>query len=113
MAMFDGMIREHLGKVERWARDDRNPQAYAEVFMDELPQMVASYLKPQEALDYLLRADWWEQVTRFYPGLIPYKEWCSEFRDELIAFVTDQIEELEVAEVPEQITDIDEPHSND
>jgi hypothetical protein len=103
------LAREHLGKILKWANDDRNPQAYAEVFMDELPQIVASYIKPADALGYLQRSDWWEQVIAIYPNLKPHREWCDEFRQELISFITEQVEEQKQqnseSEIPEQITD--------
>jgi hypothetical protein len=103
------LAREHLGKILKWANDDRNPQAYAEVFMDELPQIVASYIKPDDALGYLQRTDWWEQVIAIYPNLKPHREWCDEFRQELISFIKEQVEEQKQqnaeSDSPEQITD--------
>lgn len=93
-AMFAPTIKEHLAKIVKWATDDRNPQAYAEVFLDELPQIVANYIKPDEAIGYLNRSDWWEKVREYYPALNPHYEWCSEFRDELLSLINEQIEEI-------------------
>lgn len=117
MNFFVPIIREHLSKVLKWASDDRNPQAYAEVFMDELPSMIATYLKPTDALGYLNRPDWWERVIEFFPPLNnpTYHEWCDEFRQELIGLITEQMEEsapddtrdmkFEKQNVPPQIID--------
>jgi hypothetical protein len=102
--MMKNLIQTHLAKVKEWAKDDKNPATYAEVFRDELPQIVASYLTPADARAYLNRADWWERVIEFYPALGPYQEWCEEFREELIQLVQEQIDE-EKERTPPQITD--------
>lgn len=92
LTLFMPTIREHLAKVTKWASEDRNPEAYAEVFMDELPQMVANYIKPADAILYMQREDWFQKVVEFYPALENYREWCDEFRQELITIITDQIQ---------------------
>lgn len=97
--LFLPMILQQLVKVTRWAINDFNPAAYAEVFMNELPQIVANYVNPHQALEYLNRADWFEKVTEFHAMLKPYREWCDEFREELITLVTEQLDEPE-KEIP-------------
>lgn len=100
--LFLPMIRQQLVKVTQWAINDFNPAAYAEVFMNELPQIVANYVNPAQALEYLNRADWFEKVTEFHAMLKPYREWCDEFREELIALVTEQLDEAQ-GEQPKEV----------
>ncbi len=101
LSMFKPMINEHLGKVLKWAQDDRNPQAYAEVFMDELPQIISNYITPADALKYMQRTDWFHKVVEFYPALESHHGWCEEFRGELMTILVDQIQESSEKEVTE------------
>ncbi len=91
--IFKPIINENLSRVAGWAKDDRNPQAYAEIFLDELPQMVANYLSPPDALNYLNHEKWFEVVCEWKPELSTYRDWCDEFRHALIEIVTEQIED--------------------
>src|SRR6266436_380775 len=93
LTLFMPTIREHLSKVLKWAQDDRNPEAYAEMFLDDLPPMVANYIKPVDAIRYMQMSDWFHKVVELYPALESHHEWCDEFRQQLIVILTDQLQE--------------------
>lgn len=87
LAMFMPMIKSNLSKVAGWAQADKNPQTYAEVFFDELPQAVAQYISPADALKYLKHEKWFEIVCQIEPKFKVHREWCNDFRLELIDIV--------------------------
>jgi len=99
--IFKPIINENLSRVAGWAKDDRNPQAYAEIFLDELPQMVANYLSPPDALKWLNHERWFEVVCEWKPELSAYRGWCDEFRHALIEIIADQIMETGIEEAKE------------
>lgn len=111
MMLFNSIAKQSLEKIQNWARADKNPQTYAEVFLDDLPQMVATYITPDQAIEYLNREDWFEQVCGFMPSLRQYQEWLDEFRLELLELIQMQKDENQKnenkKEVPPQIIDND------
>jgi len=109
MALVMPTIQSALKRIVSWAKVDRDPSAYAVVFMDETPQWIASYLTPQQTLEYLNHPQWFDKICEVNGELREYKDWCDEFRQELIELVSQTIEDTEaetlekVKEVPPQI----------
>ena len=92
LTLFMPTIRQHLEKVTKWASDNKNPETYAEVFFDDLPSFVWQYITPADAIKGMQREDWFQKVVEFYPALETHREWCDEFRIELISIITDNLE---------------------
>lgn len=106
MAFAMPIIREQLAKLLAWATENKNVELYSEVLLDQLPPIVHSYVKPQQALDALKRPDWFQFVTGIEPRLIPHQKWCDEMRLELIDIIEEQLrEEGTNAPTPPQVTD--------
>lgn len=87
LQMFMPMIKNKLAQIAQWAQQDRNPQTYAEVFIDELPPNINQYITQAQALEYLNHEKWFETVCEYEPKLVPFKGWCEEFRIELIELI--------------------------
>jgi hypothetical protein len=91
--MAKPIIKDQVEKLIRWASEKKEPGLYAEVFVTELPQVVASYVSPQQALTWLQHPDWWKVVRGQYPELEPHFIWLDQFRSELILLVEEQVAE--------------------
>jgi hypothetical protein len=87
LQMFLPMIKNKLAQIVQWAQQDRNPQTYAEVFIDELPPNINQYITQTQALEYLNHEKWFETVCEYEPKLTAFKGWCEEFRIELIELI--------------------------
>lgn len=86
-ALVMPLIKSNLTKVAKWAEDDKNPQTYAEVFFDDLPSNIASYISQDDALKYCNDPNWFQYVVGIEPRLQNFETWCDEFRLELIEFL--------------------------
>jgi hypothetical protein len=82
--MYKPFIKPHLDKVLAWAREDRDPQTYAPVFLDEIPRNVANFISQEQALEYLAHPKWFEYICEKESGFANYFEWLSEFTTELM-----------------------------
>jgi hypothetical protein len=77
-------IQPHVNKVMAWIAEDKNPQAYADVFVDELPGQIAQYISQDQALIYLKNEKWFEFICTKEPFFKNHEKWLNEFRLELI-----------------------------
>jgi hypothetical protein len=86
--VFKPIIKQHLSKVAKWAQEDKNPQTYAEVFIDEIPREFGQYVPQEKALEYLRHEKWFSFIVELEPTLTDYHVWCDEFRLEVIELLT-------------------------
>jgi hypothetical protein len=91
--MAKPLIRTQVDKLVQWATEKKRPDLYAEVFITELPQVVASYITPAQALAWLQHPEWWTVVKAHYPELEPHYVWLDQFRGELVLLVEEQVAE--------------------
>lgn len=91
--MAKPIIRDQVNKLIGWAAAKGRVDLYAELFITELPQIVAKYVTPTQALAWLQHPDWWQVVKAHYPELEPHYAWLDQFRSELILLVEEQIPE--------------------
>lgn len=87
-AIWEPIARQHLGKVATWAEKDRDPVIYAEVFVDELPDLSA-YLTVDEVLEHLQNPQWFEKICELEPRLKTHEEFCDTMRQTVIEIVQD------------------------
>ena len=78
--MFLPLIKVNLSKVAGWAEKNRDPQIYAEVLIDELPDNFGSYIPLPDVLGYLNHPQWFETICGIEGRLQPFREWCDECR---------------------------------
>lgn len=90
--MAKPIITAQVAKLVAWAAEKKRPDLYAEVFFSELPQVVAQYVTPDQALQWLRFPDWWTVVKQHYPELEPHYAWLDQFRGELILLIEEQLE---------------------
>jgi hypothetical protein len=80
LEMFMPLIKANLAKVAGWAEKNRDPQIYADVLVDELPDNFGSYIPLSDVFGYLNHAQWFETIVTLEPRLKDYKDWCDECR---------------------------------
>jgi hypothetical protein len=88
LAMFKPVIVEKLRTIAGWAKSDRDPVMYAQVFCDDVGEMIAKYIPQPQALEYLRNEKWFDYVCEWAPELKEHHEWCEHFRNELIEIVS-------------------------
>ncbi|MGH7743755.1 MAG: hypothetical protein ACREQ5_02910 [Candidatus Dormibacteria bacterium] len=93
LQVFMPLIKEQVNKLLKWAVEQKRADLYAEVFLDELPQLVAQYVSPEQALQWLQHPNWWQYVREKFPEAQSQFVWLDKFRTELIAVIEDQIDE--------------------
>lgn len=94
LVAFLPVIKSYLSEILVWAKDDKNPQTYAEVLIDKLPSNIANFIPQEKALEYLNHEKWFEYVCEQNEGFKNLRPWCDEFRLELIELLKPQ-EEIE------------------
>lgn len=103
LSMFLPLAKANLSKVAGWAEKNRDPQVYADVLVDELPDNFGNYVPLDDVLKYLQHPEWFETVCTIEPRLKEYREWCDECRLAII----------DIMKVFEQETSQDEPAKSD
>jgi len=78
-AIIIPLAKQHLGKVLAWAEKDVNPNACAEVWVAELPD-VSAYLTVDQVLEHLGNPQWFEKICEFVPELKIHRDYCDEMR---------------------------------
>lgn len=73
-------LREQLALLLRRAAENRNPEVYAEVFLDSIP--------PEFDVEIILaafqRPDWFEMLCSFEPNATHYQGWLTQFRESVL-----------------------------
>ncbi len=80
LKLFMPLIKANLSKVAGWAEKDRDPEVYADVLVDELPDNFGSFIPLNKIFEYLNHPQWFEEVVKIEPRLQSHKEWCDECR---------------------------------
>ena len=79
---------------------------YAQVFCDDVGEMIAKYIPQSQALEYLRNDKWFEYVCEWAPELKEHDEWCEHFRNELIEIVSLTDEPLTAGDAPDPTADV-------
>jgi hypothetical protein len=86
MLQLLGWLKEQLAALSHQASLNKDPQLYADVVLDNLPQV-----DPKMLRDMLGKPDWWATLCQFSPNVQPYPQWFAECRDALIRGLDDMI----------------------
>lgn len=76
-------LREQLAKLANAASRGRDPDVYAAMFLEELPQGLA----PQRVLELLIRSDWLQQLGRFDARIPTQAPWWTQLREDLAGYI--------------------------
>jgi len=76
-------LREQLDGLIVQASRNKNPELYAELLLDNLPEG----LQPSQLVSMLERADWWPILSNFHAGVAPYAEWFGRLREHVLDFI--------------------------
>lgn len=81
-------LRATLDTLVFQAARNKDPNLYAEVTLDNLPDG----LDVREMLKLIEAEDWWKTLQQIAPTVIPYAGWFKEFRDAMIKEIKKLIE---------------------
>lgn len=76
-------LRGELDKLIIHAQKDHDPELYAEVLLDSIPDGVSIEM----LLPYLGRSDWWQVLSSFHPNVAPYFGWFLKLRTVIIEMI--------------------------
>lgn len=76
------------------AKVSADPIQYAESLADLMPPGVS----PLELRDWLIRNDWWQVFSGFYPPMAPYQMWFTQLRGRLLEMIDEAIEDTQNTE---------------
>jgi hypothetical protein len=91
-------LRDNLQALIYQAGRNKDPGLYASVMLDNLPPGT----DPALLKGFIERADWWEQLRQFAPGVTPYPAWFEEFREAVLEIMNTPAEEPPPGEAPAQ-----------
>ncbi len=80
-------LREQLGRCASAAMRERDPQLYAALFLEELPEG----LKPERVLQLLSQSDWYQTLSQFDARIAHQGPWWTVMRDQLIAYIQESL----------------------
>lgn len=63
------------------AQAKANPETYADIVLDQF--------SPEELATYIEAPDWFEQLSRVLPDIVPHREWVGEVRASIMDALTD------------------------
>jgi len=69
-------LTEIASQMAYQASRDKDPEFYAEVVLDNLPEGT----EPRELLKWIDRPDWFELLSQLVPAVAPYRGWFEKFR---------------------------------
>lgn len=76
------------------AKANADAQQYAESLADLMPPGV----DPLALRDWLIRNDWWQMLSGFYPPIAPYQMWFTQLRGRLLEMIDEAIADAQQPE---------------
>jgi hypothetical protein len=73
-------LREQLGRCAEAAEKERDPQLYAALFLEELPEG----LGPERVVELLSRSDWFQALARMDGRIAAQGPWWAAMREQLL-----------------------------
>jgi hypothetical protein len=93
-------LREQLVKMSTAAARNRDPELYAAMFLEELPEGLTA----QRVLELLSRSDWLQLLAHFNPPIAHQQGWWIKTRIAIIGYI-------EEASAPKQPKEIERPQA--
>jgi len=81
-----GWLKGTLESLLLQAARDRNPELYAEVTLDQLPD----FLPAASLQEFIARADWWAVLCGFDERVRPYEGWFTHYRESLLGLLREE-----------------------
>src|SRR5271163_2304537 len=86
MMQLLGWLKEQLAALTHQASLNKDPEFYADVVLDNLPEVDPTMLRNMLGAD-----NWWATLVQFSPGVQPYPQWFAECRQSLLKGLDDMI----------------------
>lgn len=86
MMQLLGWLKEQLAALTHQASLNKDPNLYADVVLDNLPEVDPTMLRNMLAGD-----NWWATLVQFSPGVQPYPQWFAECREALLKGLDEMI----------------------
>ena len=77
--------------------------ADAEDMAQSLADLMPPGVNPLELRDWLIRADWWQLFSGFYPPIAPYQVWFTQLRGRLLEMIDEVIEDAQRGDESESL----------
>ena len=89
-------MRNQLDMLIHQAKRDKDPELYAELLVDNIPDGV-----PLTKLrEWLGRDDWWQILQQFHAGVEPYQGWFTMLRDTTLELIDGMLDDSKHVEQP-------------
>lgn len=82
-------LRATLETLIVQAARDRDPDLYAQVVVDNIPEGI----NVKDFKTFIARPDWWQQLAGFDQRVTPYQGWFKAFRDGVLEYLEDEAPE--------------------
>ena len=70
-----------------------DPGLAADALLAKIPSAYRALVTPEQMLAWLKHPDWWRYVAEFHPTLTPYRDFCDQVRQELVAVFSGEPEQ--------------------
>lgn len=99
-------LKEQMAMALTKAAAGSNPELIAERIIDDLPGSA----KPESLLEFIERADWWEQLQRFEPRVATHFAWFQAMRNTMVNVIREESADGSVPQLPPMTaTQVDTP----
>jgi hypothetical protein len=100
LAAVQPWLRRKAEDLHEWAAGNLDPELCGEMLLASVPKPFRSLMSAPELAELLQRADWFQQLTAFYPPLAPYAAWLDDVRSTVLQILQDEIAEATGAPPP-------------
>lgn len=101
MMQLLGWLKEQCAGLAHQASLNKDPELYADVVLDNLPEVDPTMLRNMLGAD-----DWWATLCQFSPNVQPYPQWFAECRAALLKGLDEMLSK--VAPMPHDTDSTDE-----
>ena len=100
MMQLLGWLKEQCAGLAHQASLNKDPELYADVVLDNLPEVDPTMLRNMLGAD-----DWWATLCQFSPNVQPYPQWFAECRAALLKGLDEMLSKVAPMPHDTDITD--------
>ena len=89
--LFEPLLRKLANELEEFASNATDPALTAEALLAKVPHAVKSQISYEQLKAWLTEPQWWDLLSAFQTSLAPYRAYCDQVREELLAIVEQQL----------------------
>jgi len=89
--LIEPWLRRKAEDLHESAATNMDVELCAEHLLQAAEKRFGGFVQPQQLYDLLIRPEWWQHVTAFYPPLAPYQAWCDDVRLCLVGMLQEDL----------------------